>query len=178
MYPVLLFFNAANSFLPEGRRDDKLNPIVDNENGISAFLRMLQMRNGWIWVLAAAVVVLAGCENPELVTCHQDNQMLRTQADALAQQLSEASISLQQKDQQIEQIKAEHAEMQTKAMESIMAMLQKEGQRSKKLQDTVAQKDRELKAASEKTAALEQTIRQLQQEVNSLKDKMAAAETD
>ena len=65
--------------------------------------------------------------------------------------------------------------MQNKAMESIMNMLKKEEERSKKLQASIAQKDEQLKAESDKTAASEQKTNQLQKQIETLKADLAKA---
>ena len=133
------------------------------------------MKNVWVWTLAAAVILLAGCESQELVTCRQDNQLLVQQTETLQQQLNQSNAENLRKDNDIERIKSENVEMQNKALEGIMTMLRKEEERRKSLQTAVDQKDEQLKAATDKSAASEQLAKRLQQQVETLKADLAKA---
>lgn len=133
------------------------------------------MKNLWVWALAATVVLLAGCESQELVTCRQDNQLLVQQTETLQQQLNQSNAEIQQKDSEIERIKSDNVEMQNKALEGIMTMLRKEEERRKNLQVTVDQKDQQLKAEINKVAASEQTVKQLQRQVETLRSDLTNA---
>ena len=127
------------------------------------------MKNAGVWVLAAAVIVLAGCENKKLVTCRQDNQALMTQTKTLQQDVAQANAKVQQKEAEIEKIKAENVAMQNTAMESIMSMLKKEEERSKKLQAAIADKDTAIKGEQEKVAASSRRISELEKQIETLK---------
>lgn len=68
------------------------------------------------------VVLLTGCENAELMTCQEEKQALQTQWDL-------ATSVIQQKDQQIEQLRAKSTETEHQAMASIQTILQKQGEK-------------------------------------------------
>lgn len=133
------------------------------------------MKKTGVGVVLMAALFLVGCESKELVTCREDNQTLQAQAATLQQQLTQTKAAVQQKDADIAKIKAENVDMQNKAMESIMNMLKKEEDRSKKLQASIAQKDEQVKAEAQKTAASEQTIKDLQQQIDALKADLVKA---
>ncbi len=133
------------------------------------------MKHAVVLGIVAVMMLMAGCENQELVSCRQDNQLLEAQTASLRQELAQARTTIQQKDDQIEKIKTENVEMQQKAMESIMSMLKKEEDRAKRLQTSLTEKEQALKAEQDKTAELERTTRQLQQQTEKLKTDLAAA---
>jgi septal ring factor EnvC (AmiA/AmiB activator) len=143
---------------------------VNIEKGSSVFFeRMRQMKNAGVWVLVAAAIVLAGCENKALVTCRQDNQTLQAQTNTLQQELAQANAKVQQKDAEIAKIKEENVAMQNTAMESIMSMLKKEEERSKKLQTSIAEKDTAIKGEREKVTASSLRIGELEKQVETLR---------
>ncbi len=133
------------------------------------------MKKAGVGIVLLTALFLVGCQNKELVKCRQDNQTLQSQTTALQQELTQSKAAVQQKDAEIAKIKAENVDMQNKAMESIMNMLKKEEERSKKLQASIAQKDEQLKAESDKTAASEQKTNQLQKQIETLKADLAKA---
>jgi septal ring factor EnvC (AmiA/AmiB activator) len=121
-----------------------------------------------VWVIVSAVVMLAGCESKGLLTCREDNVTLQTKVDSMQKDVDKANTSLKQKDAEIAKIKADNVEMQNTAMESIMTMLKKEEDRSKKLQAAITEKDTELKCAQDKIAASSLRISELEKKVNTL----------
>jgi septal ring factor EnvC (AmiA/AmiB activator) len=121
-----------------------------------------------VWVIVSAVVMLAGCESKGLLTCREDNVTLQTKVDSMQKDVDKANTSLKQKDAEIAKIKADNVEMQNTAMESIMTMLKKEEDRSKKLQAAITEKDTELKGAQDKIAASSLRISELEKQVNTL----------
>ncbi|HDS84195.1 MAG TPA: hypothetical protein ENN97_03245 [Phycisphaerales bacterium] len=133
------------------------------------------MKHAVVLGIVAAMMLITGCENPELKTCRQDNQLLEAQTASLRQELAQARTTIQQKEDQIEKIKTENVEMQQKAMESIMSMLKKEEDRAKRLQTALTEKEQALKAEQDKTAELERTVSQSQQQTEKLKTDLAAA---
>lgn len=126
------------------------------------------MRPMGVWVIVSAVVMLAGCESKGLLTCREDNVTLQTKVDSMQKDVDKANTSLKQKDAEIAKIKADNVEMQNTAMESIMTMLKKEEDRSKKLQAAITEKDTELKGAQDKIAASSLRISELEKQVNTL----------
>ena len=116
----------------------------------------------------AAAVILTGCESKELVTCRQDNEILQSQAAAIQQELEQTRMALQRKDAEVARIKADNADMQQKAMESIMTMLKKEEERTKTLQTSIALKDEQLKAEADKRVAAEQAAAQALEQVKAI----------
>jgi chromosome segregation ATPase len=114
-------------------------------------------------VLAA---LLAGCENPELVACQEEKQVLQTRNDGIQQQLDEANAVITQKDEQIKKLKIENTEMQTKAMESIQTMLQKQAAADEKLKKQLAEKDEQIKQLKNKVAELESQVDKQKQQLD------------
>ena len=102
------------------------------------------MKTVSLLAVVAIAVCLIGCENAELVSCQQDKNLLQGQLD-------QATAATAKRDAQIEALKTENTEMQTKAMESITTMMTKQAEKDKQDQ----QKIRDLK---EKVAALEAQI--------------------
>ncbi|MEN8128055.1 MAG: hypothetical protein ABFR90_09665 [Planctomycetota bacterium] len=86
-------------------------------------------------------VCLVGCQDSELATCQQERE-------ALQEQVTE-------KDNQISTLKAENVEIQTKAMESIATIMQKQAKRNDQLKDSIAEKIQQVKDLEEKVASLE-----------------------
>lgn len=119
------------------------------------------MKKMAFFVVLAAVLVLAGCESKELVTCRQDNQKLQNDLTA-----ANATIEKQ---------KSDNADIQNKAMESIMTMLKKEEEQRKKLQATVAEKDTQLKTAQQQADALKAQLDAANKAVEQLKAAPAPA---
>ncbi|MCD6175871.1 MAG: hypothetical protein J7K65_08935, partial [Planctomycetes bacterium] len=73
----------------------------------------------------------------ELVTCQQEKGTLQGQLD-------QANTTITEKNTNIEALKAEHAEMETKTMESITLMMTKQAAKDKELKEKLAQKEREV----------------------------------
>lgn len=96
-------------------------------------------------------VCLVGCENPELVTCQQEK-------DTLQVQLDQANTAISKKDSQIEALKTENTEMQTKAMESISVMMTKQAEKDKELNQKLDKRAQQVKDLEAKVASLEAQI--------------------
>lgn len=98
-------------------------------------------------VLVVAVC-LTGCEDPELVTCQQEKNTLQNQLDR-------ANTAITEKDIQIEALKAENTETQTKAMESITVMMTKQAEKDKQLKQKLVEKDQQAQALKRRFASLQ-----------------------
>lgn len=95
------------------------------------------MKSVSLFAVVAIAVCLIGCENAELVTCQQEK-------GALQGQLDQANTTITEKNTNIEALKTEHAEMETKTMESITLMMTKQAAKDKELKEKLAQKEREV----------------------------------
>jgi len=95
------------------------------------------MKSVSLFAVVAIAVCLIGCENTELVTCQQEKGTLQGQLD-------QANTTITEKNTNIEALKAEHAEMETKTMESITLMMTKQAAKDKELKEKLAQKEREV----------------------------------
>jgi len=98
---------------------------------------------------------LVGCENSELISCQQEQQVLTMQTNALEQQLEQAKSAITERDGQIEQLKIENTNIQTKAMESISTMMQKQAAADEKLKKELSDAQEELKVAKQKLAVMQ-----------------------
>lgn len=126
----------------------------------------LKMKTLSLLVVVVLAAFLAGCENPELVACQEEKQVLQTRNDGMQQQLDEANAVITRKDEQIKKLKTENTKMQTKAMESIQTMLQKQASRDEELKKQVATKEQTIQELKQKIAALEQQIAEQQDETS------------
>ncbi|MHC5088763.1 MAG: hypothetical protein ACYSOP_02150 [Planctomycetota bacterium] len=102
-------------------------------------------------VALMCTVCLIGCEDPELVTCQQENQ-------ALQSQLEQANTTVAEKDAQIEEMKSENIEIQTKAMESIQTVMAKQAEKDNKIKQKIVERARENQILKEKVASLKAQI--------------------
>lgn len=75
-------------------------------------------------------VCVVGCENSELVTCQQEKEVLQGELD-------QANATITKKDTKIENLETENVEMQTKAMESIQVMMNKQAEKDKELEGII-----------------------------------------
>ena len=113
---------------------------------------------GLLTVMVVAVC-LVGCENAELVTCQQEKTVLQGQLD--------------QANNQIEALKAENVEMQTKAMESITTMMQKQAKKDEELKKNLADAKAELKNVKDQLAGKDQKIQELAGKVADLEKQIS-----
>ena len=109
------------------------------------------MKTVSLFAVLAIAVCLIGCENAELVTCQQEK-------DALQGQLDQANTTITEKDTNIEVLKSENTEMQTKAMESITTIMTKQAAKDKELKQKLVEKTEHAQELEVKVAALEAQI--------------------
>jgi predicted RNase H-like nuclease (RuvC/YqgF family) len=109
------------------------------------------MKKASILVVLIAAVCLVGCENKDLATCQQEKQTLQ-------QQIDQAQAAIAEKDKKMETMKAENTEMQTKAMESIKTMMEKQAAQDNKLKQKLIERAQQIKDLEEKVASLEKQI--------------------
>lgn len=111
-------------------------------------------------VAVLSTMLLAGCGNSELKNCQQENQTLQSNVKLLQQELLAAKEAVSAKDKTIQDLQSENVQMQTKAMESIKTMMEKQAAKDQELKDkfAVAQKQ-----AADLQMQLDQTKAQLSQ---------------
>ena len=117
--------------------------------------------------MLSSVLFLIGCENSELVNCQEENQAMLSNVSLLQQDLNAAKAAVEKKDKTIEDLQSENVQMQTKAMESIKTMMEKQAVKDQELKDKLAvatKQNTELKNQLEQTKAqLDQITVQLKQ---------------
>lgn len=120
-----------------------------------------------MFVMLVAVVLLAGCQNAqkeaEIATCQQEKMDLQGQLD-------QANATIQQKDQNVEELKAKNRELNQKALESIRTMMEKQNAKDVEVKN-------QLKAKEAEAATLQQKTNELQQTINALQEQLKAAQT-
>jgi len=109
------------------------------------------MKTVSLFAVLAIAICLIGCENAELVTCQQDKEVLQGQLDR-------ANTAITEKDNNIEALKTENTEIQTKAMESITTMMTKQAAKDKELKQKLVERTKQVKNLKVKVAALEAQI--------------------
>jgi chromosome segregation ATPase len=124
------------------------------------------MKTVVICVALTAALLLTGCANTELIAAQENSQ-------ALQQQLNQAKATIQQKDAEIATIKSENVQMQTTAMESITTMMNKEEERSKKLQASIAARDEEITQLQKNIEAMKAQLQQSENIIAMLRQKEA-----
>ncbi len=111
------------------------------------------MKTVSLFAVAAIAVCLIGCENAELVTCQQDKDLLQGQLD-------QANTAIAEKDANIEALKTENTEIQTKAMESITTIMTKQAAKDSQLKQDLTEKTVQVQELEVKVAALEAQIKE------------------
>jgi len=109
------------------------------------------MKTVSLLAVVAIAVCLIGCENAELVSCQQDKDLLQGQLD-------QATAATAKRDAQIEALKTENTEMQTKAMESITTIMTKQAAKDNELKQKLVGKNEQVQELEVKVAALEAQI--------------------
>ena len=97
------------------------------------------------------VVCLIGCENTELVNCQQS--------------LEQATATIAEKDSKIEALKVENTDMQTKAMENITTMMQKQDAKDKQVKKELADTKEQLNSLKAQLADKENLIKELSSKI-------------
>ena len=131
------------------------------------FQKGLTMKTVSLFAVLAIAVFLIGCENPELVSCQQEKDLMQGQLD-------QANTIITEKDTNIEALKTENTEMQTKAMESITTIMTKQAARDNELKQKLVERAKQIQDLEAKVAALET---QIAEHVCAVSE-TAAAETD
>lgn len=130
-------------------------------------------KTGWIVWFASMSVMLAGCENKDLLRCKEDNVRLTSQVSELQKQLADTQAALDKQ-------KAENIDLQNKAMESITTMLKKEQAQRDKLQAALNESQAALNDCQQKHADTLNQLNALKAENEKLKadiDRLKAAAT-
>ena len=127
--------------------------------------RKQRMNKAMLAVLAVALALLAGCENPKLVTCEEENSALQEQLAQAQKQTQLAEAELKQKDQRIETLQVRHDEAQNKGLEITRTLMEKQMQ-FKAQMDEKDQKIKDLTAQ----------VKQLQEKINGMNQAMEAAQ--
>lgn len=117
-------------------------------------------------LLTAAL--LTGCEdvqtNEQLVTCQQEKQEVQSQLDL-------ANLSVQQKDEQIDKLKAEVREVNQKALESIRTMMERQNAKDIELKNKLKDAEAQVQALQGQVTAKDTQIQALQTQANEMKAK-------
>ena len=125
--------------------------------------RAIVMKSIQILVVAVLAFMVFGCENAELVSCQEQNQILTADLDQAKAENVKAS-------EDFAVYKQDSEEMQTKAMQGITTMLQKQETVSKKLKASAAQAKEKAAKLAEQLEAAKKTQAALQGEVAELKE--------
>lgn len=113
--------------------------------------------------------LLVGCEDKKLTTCQEEKADLQSQ-------LTAANAAIAKHEAKIETMKVENTEMQTKALDSIRTMMEKEkAAKEKTLQQLTAEKAA-AKKAQEQLSAEQATVKTLQGKVAELEAALKAAQ--
>ncbi|MCE5187157.1 MAG: hypothetical protein LLF76_13635 [Planctomycetaceae bacterium] len=140
------------------------------------------MKNVCVLAVLVGMIALAGCSNSKLTACQTENESLKGNVSVLQQELQSAKDAVGKKDKTIEDLKAENVQMQTKAMEGIKTMMERQSAKDQEVKDklTAAQKEN-----TNLRAQLEQAKTQLNQAMESqstkdqeVKDKLTAAQKE
>lgn len=130
-------------------------------------------KTSWIVFVVSMGVMLAGCENKDLLRCKEDNVRLTSQVSDLQKQLADTQAALDKQ-------KAENIDIQNKAMESITTMLKKEQAQRDKLQSALNESQAALTDCQQKHADTLKQLDALKAENEKLKaelDRLKAAAT-
>lgn len=111
------------------------------------------MKTVSLFAVLAIAVCLIGCEDPKLVTCQQEK-------DVLQGQLDQANAVITEKDTNIEALKTKNAEIQTKAMESITTIMTKQAAKDNELKQKLVEKAAQVQELEVKVTALEAQIKE------------------
>ena len=109
------------------------------------------MKTVSLFAVLAITIFLVGCENAELVTCQQEKDLMQGQLDT-------ANTTIGEKDGQLEALKIENTEIQTKAMESIQTMMTKQAERDNQIKQKLVERAKQIQTLKEKVASLEAQI--------------------
>ena len=115
------------------------------------FQKGLTIKTVSLFAVLAIAVCLIGCENAELVSCQQEKDLLQGQLD-------QANTAITEKDTNIEALKTENTEIQTKAMESITTIVTKQAAKNKELKQKLVERTEQVENLEIKVAALEAQI--------------------
>jgi outer membrane murein-binding lipoprotein Lpp len=127
------------------------------------------MKKLYAVAVLSAVVLLAGCQNPELVNCQQENQSLQASVSVLQQDLNAAKEALAKKDKVVENLRSENIDLQNKAMEGIKTMMERQAAKDQELKDKLAATQQQLKQLTEQLAKTTQELDRAKTELEQVK---------
>lgn len=120
------------------------------------------------FTVLTAMLFLLGCNNSELVNCQQENQSLQSNISLMQQELAAAKSAVEKKDKTIEDLRSENVQMQTKAMESIRTMMERQAAKDQEIKDKLA-------AAQQQNSELQKQLEQLKAELNQARQQPSPA---
>lgn len=127
------------------------------------------MKKLYAAAVLSAIVLLAGCQNPELVNCQEENQSLQASVSALQQDLNAAREAVAKKDKSIQDLRSENVDLQNKAMESIKTMMERQAAKDQELKDKLATTQQQLKQLTEQLAQTTQELDRSKTELQQVK---------
>lgn len=77
------------------------------------------MKTAAVVVVLSGLIILCGCENAQLTRCQQENAELKAQAQKARTELTAANAK-------VDELKKKDAETQTKALDAVRTMLEKQ----------------------------------------------------
>lgn len=106
------------------------------------------MKNVGLLGIMVTFVLLAGCQDAQLMNCQQESQVLQTQLD-------QANATVAKKDKMIENLKGEIQTINQKAMEGIRTILEKQSAKDEELRNKLKAKEAEITELQQKLAAMQ-----------------------
>ncbi|MBC8377975.1 MAG: hypothetical protein H8E62_02250 [Planctomycetes bacterium] len=101
--------------------------------------------------IMATFVLLAGCQDTQLINCQQENQALQTQLD-------QAKATATAKDKKIEDLEGEIQTVNQKALESIRTILEKQNAKDVELKNKLKIKEAEAAELQQKLDAMQAPV--------------------
>jgi len=105
-------------------------------------------------VMLAGFVVLCGCENKELVSCQTENSQLKGELDRAKAAVDAETAKASAAEAAAAASKKQDQETQTKALNAIRTMLEKQQKVTDELKASVKAKDDEIKALQDQIAQM------------------------
>ena len=78
------------------------------------------MKKGLAIGLFVMVLVLAGCENPELVTCQNEKQALQEEKQGIEGDLKQAQQTIEKQSKDLAELQKDYEEVNQKALEILL----------------------------------------------------------
>jgi chromosome segregation ATPase len=112
------------------------------------------MKNLAVAAMLAGFVVLCGCENKQLVNCQAENSQLKAELDQAKAEVAAANEKVVKAETATADAKKKDQETQTKALEAIRTMLEKQQKVTNDLNASVKAKEGEIKTLQDQIAQM------------------------